>query len=98
MVEAQYRLLTEGLGANHARLVMGTSMAEMHTWLWAKRIPISMDALMPLASLPTAKFQVVNRAWRRVIIDTIRTIRRGTAGEYKSQPSSLRTAAEMLWL
>src|SRR4029077_6879179 len=33
MIEAQYRLLTDGLGVNHARLVMGTSMGGMHTWL-----------------------------------------------------------------
>jgi homoserine O-acetyltransferase len=53
MVEAQYRLLTDGLGANHLRLVMGTSMGGMHTWLWGELHPDFMDALMPLASLPT---------------------------------------------
>src|SRR5437773_969730 len=53
MVEAQYRLLTEGLGVNHARLVMGTSMGGMHTWLWGESHPDFMDALMPLATLPT---------------------------------------------
>ena len=53
MVEAQYRLLTEGLGVNHLRLVMGTSMGGMHTWVWGERHPDFMDALMPLASLPT---------------------------------------------
>src|SRR6202051_2731052 len=52
MVEAQYRLLTEGLGVNHARLVMATSMGGMHTWLWGELHPDFMDALMPLASLP----------------------------------------------
>src|SRR5436309_577859 len=53
MVEAQFRLLTDGLGVNHARLVMGTSMGGMHTWLWGSAHPDFMDALMPLASLPT---------------------------------------------
>ena len=53
MVEAQYRLLVDGLGVNHARLVMGTSMGGMHTWLWGEMHPGFMDALMPLASLPT---------------------------------------------
>ena len=53
MVEADYRLLTEGLGLSHARLVMGTSMGGMHTWLWGERYPDFMDALVPLASLPT---------------------------------------------
>jgi len=64
MVEAQYRLLTEGLGVDHARLVMGTSMGGMHTWLWGELHPDFMDALMPLASLPT-QISGRNRAWRR---------------------------------
>ena len=37
MVEAQYRLLTEGLRVNHLRLVMGTSMGAMHAWVWGER-------------------------------------------------------------
>src|SRR5437660_705636 len=53
MVEAEYRLLTEGLGVSHARLITGTSMGGMHTWLWGESHPDFMDALMPLASLPT---------------------------------------------
>jgi len=97
MVEAEYRLLTEGLMVNHARLVMGTSMGGMHTWLWGEIHPDFMDALMPLASLPT-QISGRNRAWRRVIIDAIRNDPAWAGGEYKSQPPSLRTAAEMLWL
>jgi homoserine O-acetyltransferase len=96
MVEAQYRLLTEGLGVNHARLVMGTSMGGMHTWLWGESHPEFMDALMPLASLPT-QMSGRNRAWRRIIIDAIRNDPAWNGGEYKTQPPSLRTAAEMLW-
>jgi len=96
MVEAQYRLLTEGLGVNHARLVMGTSMGGMHTWLWGELHPDFMDALMPLASLPT-QISGRNRAWRRMIIDAIRNDPGWQGGEYKTQPSSLRTAAGMLW-
>src|SRR5438477_8058106 len=53
MIDAQYRLLTDSLSVNHARLVMGTSMGGMHTWLWGEMHPDFMDALMPLASLPT---------------------------------------------
>ena len=97
MVEAQYRLLTEGLGVNHARLVMGTSMGGMHTWLWGELHPDFMDALMPLASLPT-QISGRNRAWRRMVIDAIRNDPAWDGGEYKTQPPSLRTAAEMLWL
>src|SRR5207244_2790383 len=96
MVEAQYRLLTDGLRVNHARLVMGTSMGGMHTWLWGEAHPDFMDALMPLASLPT---QICgrNRTWRRMIIDAIRNSPTSKGGDYISQPMSLRTAAEMLW-
>ena len=97
MVEAQFRLLTAGLGVNHARLVMGTSMGGMHTWLWGSAHPEFMDALMPLASLP-AQISGRNRAWRRVIIDAIRNDPDWKGGEYSAQPPSLRTAAEMLWL
>jgi len=96
MVDAQYRLLTDGLEVNHARLVMGTSMGGMHTWLWGETHPDFMDALLPLASLPT-QISGRNRAWRRVIIDAIRNDPGWSSGEYKAQPPSLRTAAEMLW-
>jgi len=96
MVEAQYRLLTEGLGVNHARLVMGTSMGGMHTWLWGELHPEFMDALMPLASLPT-QISGRNRGWRRMIIDAIRNDPDWHGGDYAAQPPSLRTAAEMLW-
>src|SRR6202166_153406 len=96
MVEAQYRLLTDGLGVNHARLVMGTSMGGMHSWLWGESHPEFMDALMPLASLPT-QISGRNRAWRRMIIDAVRHDPEWRGGEYKAQPPSLRAAAEMLW-
>jgi len=96
MVGAQYRLLTEGLDVNRARLVMGTSMGGMHTWLWGELHPDFMDALMPLASLPT-QISGRNRGWRRVIIDAIRNDPDWHDGDYTAQPPSLRTAAEMLW-
>jgi homoserine O-acetyltransferase/O-succinyltransferase len=96
MVEAEYRLLTEGLGVNHARLIMGTSMGGMHTWLWGERHPDFMDALMPLASLPT-EIAGRNRVWRRLIIDAIRHDPAWQGGAYNTQPPSLRTAAEMLF-
>jgi homoserine O-acetyltransferase/O-succinyltransferase len=96
MVEAQYRLLTDGLGVNHARLIMGTSMGGMHTWLWGELHPGFMDALMPLACLPT-QISGRNRAWRRIVIDAIRNDPAWNSGDYKTQPPSLRTAAEMLW-
>jgi homoserine O-acetyltransferase len=71
MVVAQHRLLTEKLGVNHARLVMGTSMGGMHTWMWGEMYPDFMDALMPLASLPV-QIAGRNRVLRRMIVDPIR--------------------------
>jgi homoserine O-acetyltransferase len=97
MIEAQHRLLTEGLGVNHLRLVMGTSMGGMHTWLWGGLHPEFMDALMPLASLPT-QISGRNRAWRRLISDAIRSDPRWQGGEYSTQPASLRTGLGMLFL
>src|SRR5882724_13180485 len=99
MVEAQHRLLSDGLAVKHARLVMGTSMGGMHTWLWGEQHPDFMDALMPLASLPR-QVSGRNRAWRRIIIDAIRNDPAWSGGDYPAaagQPPSLRTAAEMLW-
>jgi homoserine O-acetyltransferase len=96
MVEAQYRLLTEGLGVNHLRLVLGTSMGGMHAWVWGERYPDFMDALMPLASLPT-QISGRNRVWRRMVMDAIRGDPDWKGGEYREQPPSLRTAEEILF-
>lgn len=97
IVTAQYRLLTEGLGVNHLRLVMGTSMGAMHTWMWGQRYPDFMDALMPLGSLPT-QISGRNRIWRRVIIDAIRKDPEWKGGNYTTQPQSLGIAQLMLFL
>jgi homoserine O-acetyltransferase len=67
----------------------------MHTWLWGQRYPEFLDALMPLASLPT-QISGRNRMWRRMIIDAIRTDTEWKEGEYTTQPRGLRFAAEML--
>ena len=97
MIEAQYRLVTEGLKVDHLRLVIGTSMGGMHTWLWGEMHPEFADALMPLASLPT-QISGRNRAWRRLISDAIRNDPSWENGDYRKQPPSLKTAAEMLFL
>ena len=91
MVTAQYRLLTEGLGVNHLRLVMGTSMGGMHTWVWGEKYPDFMDALLPLASLPV-QIAGRNRMMRRMVIDPIRNDPDWNNGEYKTQPRGLTTA------
>jgi homoserine O-acetyltransferase len=97
MIDTQYRLVTEGLKVDHLRLVIGTSMGGMHTWLWGVTHPEFMDALLPLASLPT-QVSGRNRTWRRVVIDAIRNDPDWERGEYQTQPPSLRTAAAMLFL
>jgi homoserine O-acetyltransferase/O-succinyltransferase len=97
MIDAQYRLVKDGLGVDHLRLVMGTSMGGMHTWLWGQKYPDFMDALLPLASLP-AQISGRNRMWRKTIIDAIRLDPSWEGGEYKGQPRGLRTAAQMLFL
>ena len=97
MVQAQYLLLTQGLKVGHARLVMGTSMGGMHTWVWGEQLPQFMDALMPLASLPT-QISGRNRVWRKTLIDAITHDPDWKSGDYSAQPPSLRTALELIWL
>ena len=96
MVAAQYRLVTDGLRVNHLRLVMGTSMGCMHSWLWLERYPDFMDGAVPLACLPT-QIAGRNRMWRRMIIDDIRGDPDWKDGEYSSQPRGLRAALQLLF-
>jgi homoserine O-acetyltransferase len=95
MVTAEYRLVTQGLEVDHLRLVMGTSMGCMHTWLWGEQFPGSMDALMPLACLPIP-IAGRNRMWRKMLIDAIRNDPEWMNGDYAHQPQSLTTAIDML--
>jgi len=97
MVEANYRLLTQGLSVNHLRLVMGTSMGAMQTWMWGERYPGFMDALMPLASVP-GQISGRNEAWRHILIDSIRNDPAWKGGEYTQEPPSLRTGEGFLFL
>jgi len=96
MIEAQFRLLTEELKVNHLRLVLGTSMGGMHSWLWGELHPEFMDALLPLASLP-AQISGRNRVWRRMIIDAIRDDPEWRQGDYIQQPTGLHVALEVLY-
>jgi homoserine O-acetyltransferase len=91
MVDAQYRLVKEGLGIRHLRLVIGNSMGGMHTWLWGEKYPDYMDALVPMAAQPTA---MASRNWmmRRLIIDTIRNDPAWMNGNYTTQPTALKAA------
>jgi homoserine O-acetyltransferase/O-succinyltransferase len=91
MVDAQYRLITEGLGIKHLRLVIGNSMGGMHTWIWAVRYPHMMDAAVPMASQPTA---MAARNWilRRTMIESIRNDPDYNGGNYTSQPRMMKYA------
>ncbi len=97
MVEAEHRLVTEHLHINHLRLVMGTSMGAMHTWLWGETWPEFMDGLMPLASLP-APITGRNYLWRRMLKEAIQGDPEWRGGEYSRPPRGLRMAAYILLL
>src|SRR5437016_9652325 len=88
MVHGEYRLLTEKLGVNHLRLVMGTSMGAMQSWMWGEMYPDYMDALMPLASNPV-QIAGRNRVIRKMITDSIRNDPEWKGGDYTKQPSGL---------
>ena len=91
MVLAQYRLVTEGLGLRHLRLVLGNSMGGMQTWIWGTTYPGFMDALVPMASQPT---EMSGRNWmmRRMLIDSIRNDPDWNGGNYTVQPRSIKVA------
>lgn len=96
MVAAQHELLEKGLGVNHLRLVMGTSMGCMHSWVWGETYPDFMDALMPLACLPV-QIAGRNRLWRKMVIDGIRNDPEWKNGDYTTEPqAALEISADFL--
>jgi homoserine O-acetyltransferase/O-succinyltransferase len=92
MVDAQHRLVTDGLGIRRLRLVLGNSMGGMQAWLWGQKYPDVMDALVPMASQPTP---MASRNWmlRRMMIEMIRSDPDWNNGNYTTQPRSLRLAS-----
>jgi homoserine O-acetyltransferase/O-succinyltransferase len=94
MVDAQYRLVTEGLGIGHLRLVIGNSMGGMHAWIWAERYPKAMDAVVPMASQPTA---MAARNWmmRRMMLEAIRNDPDYSGGNYATQPRMMKYTVNM---
>jgi homoserine O-acetyltransferase len=98
MVRAQHEMLEKGLGVNHLRLILGTSMGCMHSWVWGETYPNFMDALMPLACLPV-QIAGRNRVWRKLVIDGIRNDPDWNNGDYAAEPrAGLVTAAEMFFV
>ena len=92
MVDAQYRLLSEGLGIQHVRLIIGNSMGGMNAWLWGEKYPGYMDVLVPMASQPTA---MASRNWmlRRMMLESIRRDPEYNNGNYTTQPHSMKLAS-----
>ena len=98
MVEAQYRLLHDGLGIRRMRLIMGTSMGCMHSLVWGETHPDFVRALMPLACEPV-EIAGLNRMWRKLAIDGIEADPAWVGGEYRTPPTQgLRTAASLLFV
>lgn len=98
MVEAQRRMLVDGLGVTRLRLLMGTSMGCMHAFMWGEAHPDFAQALMPLACQPT-EIAGRNRLWRAMLMDAIRSDPAWMGGDYETQPvEGLRTAADLLML
>lgn len=96
MVEAEHALVTQGLGVPKLRLLMGTSMGCMHSFMWAERWPDAAQAVMPLACLPVP-IAGRNRMWRQLTIDVITQDPAYDGGEYKSEPAAgLRGALAIL--
>ena len=95
MVALQHELV-KGLGVNHLRLVMGTSMGCMHSWMWGETYPEEMDALMPLACQPV-QIAGRNRLWRKMVIDGIRQDPDWKNGDYTTEPrAALQIGADFL--
>jgi homoserine O-acetyltransferase len=91
MVDAQHRLVVEGLGVKHLRLIIGNSMGGMHTWIWGARYPQMMDALVPMASQPT-EMAARNWALRRMMLETIKNDPDYSGGNYTAQPRMMKYA------
>lgn len=96
MIALQRELVERGLGVNHLRLVMGTSMGCMHSWMWGETYSDFMDALMPLACLPV-QIAGRNRMWRKMVLDGIRQDPDWKNGDYTAEPrAALEMAADFL--
>ena len=95
MVAAQHQLLVDGLKVTHLRLIIGTSMGCMHSWVWGETYPDFMDAMLPLACLPV-QIAGRNRMMRKMAMDAIRQDPAWDNGEYKAPPPGLKTALDIL--
>jgi homoserine O-acetyltransferase/O-succinyltransferase len=97
MVNAQYRLVTEGLKVQHLKLILGNSMGGMQAWLWGTTYPDIMQYLVPMASTPMA---MSGRNWmlRRMMTELIRHDPSWQNGNYEKQPEVTRWVNAMFGL
>ncbi len=88
MVDAVHRLVTEGLGVAHLRLVIGSSLGCMHSFLWAEMYPQLMDGIVGLSCQPV---EISGRNWimRRAAAEAIRHDPDWNDGNYDKNPNSL---------
>lgn len=97
MVRSQKMMLEQGLQVDHLRLILGTSMGCMQSFVWGETYAGFMDALAPFACLPVP-LAGRNREWRYMAISAIKNDPAWMAGEYKSEPLQGLTFADDLLL
>ena len=98
MVASQHTMLMEGLHVDHLRLILGTSMGCMQSFVWGENYPDFMDALAPFACLPV-QIAGRNRMMRYMAIEAIKQDPAWMGGEYKTEPAEgLRTANMLVWV
>jgi len=96
MVRSQYIMLTEGMHIDHLRLIFGTSMGCMQSFVWGETYPRFADALMPMACLPI-EIAGRNRMWRYMAMEAIRHDPAWNNGNYTTEPEEgLRGASDLL--
>jgi homoserine O-acetyltransferase len=97
MVRSQHQMLLEGLHVDHLRLILGTSMGCMQSFVWGETYPGFADALMPLACQAVA-LAGRNREWRYMAIQALKTDPGFHNGEYTAEPKQGLTFANDLLL
>jgi homoserine O-acetyltransferase len=97
MVRAQHQMLLDGLHVDHLRLILGTSMGCMQSFVWGEAYPAFSDALMPLACLPT-QIAGRNRMMRYMAIEDVEHDPAWKNGDYITEPiAGLRAANGILF-
>jgi homoserine O-acetyltransferase len=97
MVRSQ-RMMLDEMKIDHLRLILGTSMGCMQSFVWGETYPDFMDALAPFACLPV-QIAGRNRMMRYMAIESIKQDPAWMGGDYKTEPAQgLRTANIIVWV